>query len=115
MEKCNCFLFAVAGTNTATHAQFLVDQRIAVINLDGRELAVFAAVTASDTEVLVNRADKAGSGQHGRTMLVSFHRTTAACAAVADGIETSQHGIFEECVVDVTAIFFSLQYLDRLI
>lgn len=54
VEERDRFLVAVAGTDTASHAGGLVDNRIPIIYRDGRELAVFAAVTAADTQFLVH-------------------------------------------------------------
>lgn len=114
MEERDRLLLAVTGTDPTAHAYFLFDSCITVINLDGGELAVFAAVTTGNTQFLVYGADKAGGGQHGCTALVSSHGTTAAGAAVADRIKASQHGVLEERVVDMTALLFSTQDLDRL-
>jgi hypothetical protein len=38
--------------------------------------------------------DVAGRGEHGGAVPVGLHRATAAGAAVADGIEPAEHGIF---------------------
>jgi hypothetical protein len=52
MEERDRTLVSVAGTYTASHAGGLVDNRIPIIYRDGRELVVFAAVTAADIPFL---------------------------------------------------------------
>jgi hypothetical protein len=45
------------------------------------------------SESIIQRNDIARRGQHGRAVLVSLHRPTAARAAVADGVEAIEHGV----------------------
>ena len=48
---------------------------------------------------------------HGVSVAVGIHRPAAAGATIADGIESAQHGILEESVVDVASFLFSAQDL----
>jgi hypothetical protein len=46
---------------------------------------------------------------------VGLHRATAARAAVADGVEAPEHGIFEKGVVHMSALVFGFQDFDGLV
>jgi hypothetical protein len=54
VEESDRFLIAVTGTDSASHAGGLVYNRVTVIDGNRRELAVFAAVTASNAQLLVH-------------------------------------------------------------
>src|SRR3990170_8121265 len=97
-------LLTMADTHAAAHAQGFVDDGIAIHDRQGKELAGFCAVAAADTQVFVYCVEVAGGGQHGGAMLVSLHSSTAAGAAIADGIEAPQHGVLEEGVMHVAAL-----------
>jgi hypothetical protein len=48
--------------------------------------------------------DVAGGSDHRCTVTIGIHRPAATLAAVADGIEAIQHGVFEKSVMHMTAL-----------
>lgn len=109
-ERC---LVAFVQADATAHAGLLIDNRAVILQVDGSELAVGLTFAAGDAQVFVHLAEIAGGGKHWRAVLVGMQRPAAAFAAVADGIEAVEHGIFEEGVVDVAAGIFGAQDVDR--
>jgi hypothetical protein len=78
-------------------------------------LTKFGAVAAADAKFLIYLGDITRGCQHWSAIAVGLHRAAAAGTAVADGIEATQHGVFEEGVMDVPTLVFGFQDLNRLI
>ena len=53
--------------------------------------------------------DVAGGSDHRCTVTIGIHRPAATLAAVADGIEAIQHGVFEKSVMHMTALMLFVQ------
>ena len=78
------------------------------------KLTGFLTRSASDTYSLIHHRDIARGGQHRRAISVRLHRAATACTAVADGIEPSEHGVFEERVMNMPSGVLGSQNVDRL-
>jgi len=52
-----------------------------------------------------------GRNQHRDTVTLGLHGSTAACTAIAYGIEAAQHCVFKESMMYMTAFILSLKYL----
>jgi hypothetical protein len=95
------FLRAVGDAHPAAHAGGGIDAGEAIVYRDRGELAIVGARTASSAQVGVHLSDIARRGEHRRAVPVGVHRPAAlrlrsgqaAGATVADGAETTEHGI----------------------
>ena len=107
-------LLALTGAHPAAHAQHFVDPGDEVLEGQRAELAVVQAVAAAQAKIFINLVDVTGGGQHRHAAAHRLHRTAAAGAAVADGVEAVEHGVLEKGVVNVTACVLRLQDFRRL-
>jgi hypothetical protein len=104
----------VVHTDAAPETLLHVDRR-SPIDLPQRiELAQFYAFSARDAESMVDDIDKPGRREHWRSVLMRLNRAATARAAIADGVESIEGGILEECMVDMAPCVFGPEDLHRL-
>jgi hypothetical protein len=84
----------MGDAHATAHARRSVDTGEAILHRNRPKLAKVGALPASSTQPLIHHRHVAGRGQHRRAVAVGVHRPTAARAAVADGVETTEHSIF---------------------
>ncbi len=96
-------MITLGNTNAAAHTEVLVDVIDAVAHTQGVELAEHETFFAARTEVFVHRGRVSGRGKHRRAMAMGLHRPAAAIAAIADGIKSSEHRVFEKRVMHMAS------------
>jgi hypothetical protein len=87
-------LRTVGDAHTTAHAGGNVDAGEAIVYRNGRELAIVGTGAARCTQIDIHLCHVPRRGDHGRAVLVGQHRPAATGAAVADGVEPVEHGIF---------------------
>jgi hypothetical protein len=105
------FLWAMRNAHPTAHAGGGVDACESIVDGNRRELAVVNTRSAGSTQLGLHLGDVPRRGQHRRAVLVGMHRPTTARAAVADGVESTQHGIFEESMADMAPLLLGVQEL----
>jgi len=87
------FLWTVSNAHPAAHARCLVYVRESITHRNRRELANVGALAAASTQPLIHHRHVPRRRDHRRPVAVGIHGPTAARAAVADGVETTEHRI----------------------
>src|SRR5512143_256649 len=87
----------------------------AINQFECAELAIRIAVTTTDAQNLIHLRDVPRRRQHRHAVALGLHGAAAALAAVADSIETVEHCILEEGMMDVPALVLGAQDLDGFI
>jgi hypothetical protein len=79
--------------------------------LQGIEVADHFTIATTQAKVFIHSGNISGRSQHGGAVPLRMKRGTAACAAVANGVEAPQHGILKKGMVDVPALIFLFEDL----
>jgi hypothetical protein len=92
-HKRDGLLWTVRDAHPAAHARRTIDAGESITNGNRRKLANVGARATAGTQIGIHPRHVPRRGDHRRAMLVSLHRPTAARAAVADGVEATEHSI----------------------
>jgi hypothetical protein len=87
-------LRAVCHAYPAPHTRGSIDLSESVIHRNCRKLVKAGALAAAGAQPFVHHPHIPRRRDHGRPTPLRLHRPTAARAAVADGVETTEHRIF---------------------
>ena len=102
------FTVTLIDADAAAQADLFVDRDRLTVQSDCPKGTGFDAKTAAVALQGIDSGDESRRGQHGCAAAIGLHRAAATGAAVADRIETIEHGILEEGMVRVAAfVLFS--------
>jgi len=97
------------GADPAAHALGGIQDQVLTVKVQGRELTMLDAQAAVSAPLVVNGAHVSRRREHGDAVALSLHGPAAAGTAVADGVEATQHGVFEKGMVHVAALLLGLE------
>lgn len=97
---------ALRNADAATHACIGIDRFFPVVVQNRVKLAILRAGTADDTARIVHLCHISGRRKHRSSVPMRLHCTATTGTAIADGIESTEHRIFEKRMMHVPSFVF---------